>query len=375
MENKEIELYSSEVKRAAYLSEFLGVGIGAFQGLANVALNGIVLGVMYMGGYMMSANTLSAGDLMSFLVATQTIQRSLAQLSLLFGQFVKGMAAGARVFEYTNILPSIPLELGARIPYHSLHGDLEFRNVTFAYPTRPEQVVLRNFNLRIPAGRVVAICGSSGGGKSTLAALLERFYDVNSGQISLDGHDIRTLNPSWLRGQVIGFINQEPVLFATSVLENIRYGRPTATDQEVIEAARLANADDFICKFPNGYATILGERGVTVSGGQKQRIAIARALLKNPSVLILDEATSALDAESEKLVQEALDRVVKGRTVLVIAHRLSTIQNADMIAVLAGGIIAELGTHESLKKLKGLYWDLIRQQQKEEILKSQQYGT
>ncbi|KAJ8299428.1 hypothetical protein KUTeg_023488 [Tegillarca granosa] len=211
--------------------------------------------------------------------------QSLAQMSLLFGNVIRGLAAGARVFE--------------------------MEHVQFSYPTRPEQVVLKDFTLHIPGGNVVALCGLSGGGKSTVAALLERFYDIDHGKITIDGYDLKQLDPTWLRGHAIGFINQEPVLFATSVMENIRYGRPDATDQEVLEAAALANAHEFITKFPNGYNTVLGERGVTVSGGQKQRIAIARALIKNPSILILDEATSALDAESERLVQEALDRVIK----------------------------------------------------------------
>ncbi|GAB6023584.1 hypothetical protein CHUAL_008355 [Chamberlinius hualienensis] len=368
MEVKEIELYEKEVEKASWCSEKLGIGIGAFQGLTNFALNGIVLGVMCMGGYMMTTENLSGGELMSFLVATQTIQRSLAQLSLLYGHFVKGMAAGARVFQYINLEPDIPLVGGRKIPAHTLRGDLEFRNVTFAYPTRKDQVILRDFNLRVPAGSVVAICGPSGGGKSTLAALLERYYDVDKGCVSIDGADVRHLDPTWLRGKAIGFINQEPVLFATTIMENIRYGRPSATDTEVMFAAKMANADDFIKEFPNGYQTIVGERGVTVSGGQKQRIAIARALLKNPAILILDEATSALDAESERQVQATLDKVVKGRTVLVIAHRLSTIQNADVIAVLAEGQIAEMGKHEALKKLGGLYWSLIKQQQAEELL-------
>lgn len=368
MENNEIELYGTEVEKAAKLNETLGIGIGVFQGVANVTLNGIVLGVMCMGGYLISTDHLSAGELMSFMVATQTIQRSLAQLSLLFGQFVRGLSAGARVFEYSKLEPIIPLEGGQKIPYHTLHGDLEFRNVTFSYPTRPRHTVLSEFNLKIPAGRTVALCGPSGGGKSTIAALLERFYDVDGGSVTLDDVDIRRLDASWLRGSVIGFINQEPVLFATSVMENIRYGRPDATDREIVEAAIAANADEFIRSFPDGYRTVLGERGVTVSGGQKQRLAIARALLKNPSILILDEATSALDAESEKQVQIALDHVVKGRTVLVIAHRLSTIQNADIIVVLADGIVAEMGTDEALRKRRGLYWNLIAQQQKEEKL-------
>ncbi|CAH2281660.1 ATP-binding cassette sub-family B member 8, mitochondrial [Pelobates cultripes] len=183
-------------------------------------------------------------------------------------------------------------------------------------------------------------------GKSTVAALLERFYDPNQGAVHLDGVDIRSLDPSWLRGEIIGFINQEPVLFGTSIMENIRFGRPDATDEEVYEAAKQANADGFICSFPNGYKTTLGERGVTLSGGQKQRVAIARALLKNPRILILDEATSALDSESEHAVQLALDRASSGRTVLVIAHRLSTIADADIIVVLSEGCVVEVSNYK-----------------------------
>ncbi|CAH1785890.1 unnamed protein product, partial [Owenia fusiformis] len=366
MEPKEIELYNQEVELSSQLNTKLGVGIGLFQGLSNFALNGIVLGVLYVGGSLMSSNKLSAGELMSFLVATQTIQRSLAQMSLLFGQTVRGLSAGARVFEYLNIQPEIHLNGGTTIPHHTLIGNVEFKNVSFVYPTRKNQTVLKDFSLKVDGGKVVALVGLSGGGKSTIAALLERFYDVSGGSITLDNHDIRELDPSWMRGHVIGFINQEPVLFATSVLENIRYGRPDATDSEVFEAAKQANAHTFIERFPEGYKTVLGERGVTVSGGQKQRIAIARALIKNPTILILDEATSALDAESERIVQEALDNATKGRTVLVIAHRLSTIQNADLIAVVSHGAIKEMGTHGSLKRKRGLYWELIKMQQQEE---------
>jgi len=249
-------------------------------------------------------------------------------------------------------------------------GDVEFRNVRFSYPTRSDQVILNDFNLKLPAGKVIALVGSSGGGKSTVAALLERFYDVQEGSVTIDGYDIRSLDPTWLRGRAIGFINQEPILFATSIMENIRYGKPTATDEEVREVARLANADSFIQKFPQSYQTVVGERGVTISGGQKQRIAIARAILKNPSILILDEATSALDAESERVVQEALNKVAAGRTVLIVAHRLSTIQNADIIAVVANGSIAEVGTHQSLMKQQGQYYRLIRQQQSGDHLPS-----
>ncbi|XP_045025526.1 mitochondrial potassium channel ATP-binding subunit [Daphnia magna] len=363
MEEKEMELYAQELEKARIMQENLGMGIGLFQSGANLFLNGIVLGTVGIGGSLLSSGQIKPGDLMAFLVATQTIQRSLAQLSLLFGHYVRGTSAGSRVFEYIHLEPSIPLQGGKTIPFHSLFGQVEFKNVYFSYPTRQDQKVLKDFTLTLPAGKVVALVGSSGGGKSTVAALLERFYDTDSGEITIDGHNVKNLDPTWLRGRAIGFINQEPILFASSIIENIRYGKPSASDFEVMEAAKLANADDFIRSFPNGYATRVGERGVTISGGQKQRIAIARALLKNPSILILDEATSALDAESEKLVQDALDKVAAGRTVLIVAHRLSTIQNADIIAVVSKGTIAEVGTHKSLVDKRGLYWNLIRQQQ------------
>nr|XP_023671513.1 ATP-binding cassette sub-family B member 8, mitochondrial isoform X1 [Paramormyrops kingsleyae] len=362
MEDREMQMYAVEVDKSCAMNESLGSGIAVFQGLSNIVLNCIVLGTIFAGGSLMASEELSPGDLMSFLVASQTVQRSMASISILFGQMVRGISAGARVFEYLKLEPTIPLKGGGRIPYHSLIGRVDFMNVTFSYPTRPKQQVLRNFSLALPPGKTVAIVGESGGGKSTVAALLERFYDPNTGVILLDGQNIRTLDPSWIRGAVIGFINQEPVLFGTSVMENIRFGKPEATDSEVIAAATLANAHAFITAFPEGYNTVVGERGVTLSGGQKQRIAIARALIKNPSILVLDEATSALDAESERVVQDALDRAASGRTVLIIAHRLSTIQRADLICVLSDGRITEAGTHFDLLSRGGLYADLIRRQ-------------
>lgn len=366
MEDMEMKLFSQELDKSRQLNEALGMGIGVFQAGSNLFLNSIVMGILWGGGQLIAQDQLQPGDLMSFLVAAQTIQKSLAQLGIMFGTYVRGISAGARVFEYVKLQPTIPVKGGKIIPYHTLMGNIEFKNVSFSYPTRPDQEVLRDFTLSIPAGSIVALVGVSGGGKSTVAQLLERFYDVNKGSVTIDGVDLRSLDPTWLRGQVIGFINQEPVLFATSIMENIRYGFPDATDAEVIDAARTANAHEFIMGFPNGYNTVVGERGVTVSGGQKQRIAIARALLKNPRILVLDEATSALDAESEAVVQAALENCVEGRTVLVIAHRLSTIQNANVIAVMSHGKLAEIGTHESLKKRGGIYAELIRQQQKEE---------
>ncbi|KAG9276103.1 ATP-binding cassette sub-family B member 8, mitochondrial [Astyanax mexicanus] len=362
MEDRELEMYATEVDKSAAMNEALGTGIAVFQGLSNIVLNCIVLGTIFAGGSLMAHNDMSPGDLMSFLVASQTVQRSLASISILFGQMVRGISAGARVFEYLALEPTIPLIGGGRIPHKSLSGRVDFMNINFSYPTRPGNQVLKNFSLTLPPRKTVAIVGESGGGKSTVAALLERFYDPGNGVIMLDGLDIRTLDPSWLRGDVIGFISQEPVLFGTSVMENIRFGKPSATDAEVVAAAKQANAHNFIIGFTEGYSTVVGERGVTLSGGQKQRIAIARALIKNPSILILDEATSALDAESERVVQEALDRATTGRTVLIIAHRLSTIQGADIICVMSNGKVVETGTHLELLSKGGLYAELIRRQ-------------
>ncbi|XP_045484929.1 mitochondrial potassium channel ATP-binding subunit [Pieris rapae] len=364
-EENEAQMFAEECESAANLSMELGLGVGLFQAGTNLFLNGMVLGTMFLGGHLMSTGQMSAGDVMAFLVNAQTIQRSVAQISLLFGSVIKGISAGGRVFEYINKEPQMDTSGTKTIKYHEFHGDIEFKDVTFAYPTRPDAVVLNNFNLKIPAGKTVAIVGSSGNGKSTIAALLERFYDVNKGKVTIDGVDVREMNGNWLRGRAIGLISQEPVLFATTVKENIRYGKPDATDAEVYRAAQTSNADEFIRNFPDGYDTMVGERGMSLSGGQKQRIAIARAVLKDPPVMILDEATSALDATSEKVVQTALETASKGRTVLVIAHRLSTIINADLIVVLNKGSVVEMGTHDQLKKQKGHYWNLIKQQDHE----------
>ncbi|KZC13611.1 PREDICTED: ATP-binding cassette sub-family B member 8, mitochondrial [Dufourea novaeangliae] len=342
-EDKEIEMFSKEVEQGCKLYEKLGLGIGLFQGGTNLFLNGILLCTLYFGGNLMSTGQLTAGDLMAFLMATQTVQRSLSQLSLLFGIYVRGSSAGARVFEYLDMPPSPMMVTGEIITDHSLAGNVAF----------------------IPAGKTVAIVGSSGNGKSTIAALLERFYDVDEGSITIDGKDVRSLNARYLRGNILGYIDQEPILFATSVMENIRYGKQDATDEDVIEAAKEANAHEFILKFPNKYETQVGERGAQLSGGQKQRIAIARALLKKPSILILDEATSALDYQSERIVQKALEGATKGRTVLVIAHRLSTVKAADIIVVLQKGVIVEMGTHTELLKKQGIYYTLVNEQDKE----------
>ncbi|KAM5188158.1 mitochondrial potassium channel ATP-binding subunit [Callospermophilus lateralis] len=362
MEPREEERYRAELESCRCKAEELGTGIALFQGLSNIAFNCMVLGTLFVGGSLVAGQQLTGGDLMSFLVASQTVQRSMANLSVLFGQVVRGLSAGARVFEFMTLSPCIPLSGGCCIPKEHLRGSITFQNVSFSYPCRPGFEVLKDFTLTLPPGKIVALVGQSGGGKTTVASLLERFYDPTAGVVMLDGHDLRTLDPSWLRGQVVGFISQEPVLFGTTIMENIRFGKLEASDEEVYAAAREANAHEFISSFPQGYDTIVGERGTTLSGGQKQRVAIARALIKQPTVLILDEATSALDAESERVVQEALDRASTGRTVLVIAHRLSTVRAAHCIIVMANGQVWEAGTHEELLKKGGLYAELIRRQ-------------
>ncbi|XP_011311832.1 ATP-binding cassette sub-family B member 8, mitochondrial isoform X2 [Fopius arisanus] len=364
-EEKELEVFSREVDKTTALYEKLGLGIGLFQAGTNIFLNGILLSTLYFGGHLMSSGQLSPGDLMAFLMATQTIQRSMAQLSLLFGTYVRAVSAGARITEYLELPPATIMIGGKNVTNETFKGHISFDNVRFSYPTRPDFVVLKDFHLDIPAGKTVAIVGTSGNGKSTIAALLERLYDVTAGSIKIDNTDIKALNSSDLRGRVLGYIDQEPILFSTSIMENIRYGNLEATDDEVISVAKEANAHDFIESFPDGYNTKVGERGAQLSGGQKQRVAIARALLKKPSILILDEATSALDYESERIVQKALDNATRGKTLLVIAHRLSTVRNADLIVVLQRGSIAEMGTHDELMQQRGAYFDLTKREENE----------
>jgi ATP-binding cassette subfamily B (MDR/TAP) protein 1 len=273
----------------------------------------------------------------------------------------KAKKAAAVIFRLIDHKSEIDSSSNEGKKLETIQGNVVLRNVSFTYPTRPEAPILQNLNLEVKPGQQIALVGYSGCGKSSIVSLLERFYDPQEGDITLDGVNIKELNVKWLRQQ-IGFVGQEPVLFSGSIAENIRYGKPNATQEEIEEACKSANAHNFISEFPDKYETNVGEKGTQLSGGQKQRIAIARAIIKNPSILLLDEATSALDTESEKIVQQALDNVMKGRTTIVIAHRLSTIRHANLIVCIEAGQVIEQGTHEELMGKGGLYRQLVDRQ-------------
>ncbi|KAG5592564.1 hypothetical protein H5410_043078 [Solanum commersonii] len=277
---------------------------------------------------------------------------------------IKGNQMVASVFEVLDRKTEIVTDSGEEVT--AVEGTIEFKDVEFCYPARPDVHIFRDFNMRVHAGKSMAIVGQSGSGKSSVLALILRFYDPISGKVIIDGKDIRKLKLNSLRKH-IGLVQQEPALFATTIYENILYGKEGASEAEVIQAAKLANAHSFISALPDGYSTQVGERGVQLSGGQKQRVAIARAVLKNPEILLLDEATSALDVESERIVQQALDRLMRNRTTVIVAHRLSTIKDADQISVLQDGKIVDQGTHSALiENRDGAYYKLINLQQQQQ---------
>ncbi|CAI9177495.1 unnamed protein product [Rangifer tarandus platyrhynchus] len=364
-EMTEIEKYTSKVDHVMQLARKEAFARAGFFGATGLSGNLIVLSVLYKGGLLMGSAHMTVGELSSFLMYAFWVGISVGGLSSFYSELMKGLGAGSRLWELLEREPELPFNEGAVLNEKNFQGALEFKNVHFAYPARPEVPIFQDFSLSIPSGSVTALVGPSGAGKSTVISLLLRLYDPVSGTISLDGHDIRQLNPVWLRSK-IGTVSQEPILFSCSIAENIAYGADdpaSVTTAQIEQAAAVANAAAFIQNFPQGFNTVVGEKGVLLSGGQKQRIAIARALLKNPKILLLDEATSALDAENEHLVQQALDRLMEGRTVLIIAHRLSTIKNASMVAVLDLGRIIECGKHEELLlKPDGMYRKLMNKQ-------------
>ena len=350
--------YAGHVDTSFELARKRSMFSATFGGIASFAGYGAIAGVLWYGGLLLVEGAISMGDLTAFLLYTFTVAFSIGALGGVWGDFMRAIGSTERVFE---LIDRLPVVRSGDKRLDSVRGEVHFEGVCFNYPTRPDVPILRDFDLKLEPGEVVALVGPSGGGKSTVAALISRFYDPDAGTVRLDGHDARALDADWLREQV-GVVAQEPILFATSVRENIGYGRPGASDAAVREAARAAHAHDFVVALPEGYDTSVGERGVRLSGGQKQRVAIARALLKDPRVLVLDEATSALDAESEHLVKSALNRLMEGRTTLVIAHRLSTVQSADRIVVIDGGRLVEQGGHEELLAHNGLYRQLVERQ-------------
>uniref|UniRef100_M1BMC7 Multidrug resistance protein 1, 2 n=3 Tax=Solanum tuberosum TaxID=4113 RepID=M1BMC7_SOLTU len=342
----------------------LGMKQGIAKGLA-VGSTGLSFAIWallaWYGSHLIMHNGESGGRIyaagVSFVLGGLSLGMALPEVKY----FTEASVAASRIFDRIDRVPEIDGEDTRGLVLEDIRGEVEFRNVMFTYPSRPDTVVLKDLNLKIEAGKTVALVGSSGSGKSTVIALIQRFYDANAGAICIDSVEIKSLQLKWLRGKM-GLVSQENALFGTSIRENIMFGKVDATMDEVVAAAMTANAHNFITQLPEGYETKIGERGALLSGGQKQRIAIARAIIKNPVILLLDEATSALDSESETLVQNALDQAIVGRTTLVVAHKLSTVRNADLIAVVSNGCISELGAHNELMEKDGQYARLAKLQ-------------
>jgi len=338
-----------ESKRNSYfIMSVFHSGLGAFTTLINVA---VIIG----GGVFIVKDIIQLSDLLTYLLYINNLVDPVKQLINFTEQFQNGITGFDRYLEILAVEPDI-VDSKDAITLTNVKGEIEFQDVAYQYNDTVAEV-FRDINLRVRPGEYVALVGPSGVGKTTMCSLIPRFYEVTSGRICIDGTDIRDISLYSLRKN-IGIVQQDVYLFAGTVMDNIRYGKMDATDEEIIEAAKNANAHEFIMELPDGYNTYIGQRGVKLSGGQKQRLSIARVFLKNPPILIFDEATSALDNESEKVVQESLEKLAKNRTTFVIAHRLSTIRNAENIIVLTEDGISEKGTHEELLELNGIYAEL-----------------
>ncbi len=358
-ENKRYKYSTEEIVKIGILG---GKYRGAFASFIIFCLFGAIVAVIWYGVVLASQNQLLIGDLISFILYSAFVGASFGGIAELYAQIQKAVGAVERVFE---ILDEKAEALDISAPHNekaSIEGIVSFKNVAFTYPSRKEVQVLKNISFESNKGETIALVGPSGSGKSTLVGLLLRFYDVESGQLLIDGKNCKDYNLTDLRNNM-AIVPQDVLLFGGTIKENIAYGKPNASFDEIKEAAKKANAFDFIESFPEKFDTVVGERGIKLSGGQRQRIAIARAVLKDPAILILDEATSSLDSESERVVQEALDKLMIGRTSFVIAHRLSTIRNADKIVVIDKGTVVESGSHESLMSIEGgLYQSLNKLQ-------------
>ncbi|KAM9307778.1 ATP-dependent translocase ABCB1 [Gastrophryne carolinensis] len=360
-QKKEITRYEKNLQDAKKIGIKKAITANISMGFAFLMIYASYALAFWYGTSLIIDDQYTIGNVLTVFFAVIIGAFSVGQTSPNIEAFSNARGAAYAVFNIIDNVPKIDSFSQAGFKPDKVKGDIEFRNVRFTYPSRPEVQVLKGLNLKIQNGQTVALVGSSGCGKSTTVQLLQRFYDPEDGVITIDGQDIRTLNLRYLR-EMIGVVSQEPVLFDTTIAENIRYGREDVTMDEIIQATREANAYNFIMKLPDKLDTLVGERGTQLSGGQKQRIAIARALVRNPKILLLDEATSALDSESEATVQAALDKAREGRTTIVIAHRLSTIRNADAIAGFNEGVITEQGSHSDLMKKEGIYYNLVTMQ-------------
>ncbi len=357
--NEDTEIKKFEKSNSSFLSVKKKVYkyMGAFQSSTRFFDGMLYIIVVVAGAFFLSDGAITSADFIAFMLFASMLLTSIRRLVEFTEQFQRGMTGIERFCEIMDIEPDIEDEAGAEV-IKNARGEISFRDLTFRY-SGTDKDVLCNLNLHVNAGESVALVGPSGGGKTTLCALIPRFYEANGGEILIDGKNIKSITQKSLREQ-IGIVQQDVYLFSGSVRENIAYGKPDCTEDEIIEAARLAGAHEFILSLPDGYDTYVGERGVKLSGGQKQRISIARVFLKNPPILILDEATSALDNESEYLIQQSLEKLAKGRTTFTVAHRLTTIKNADRILVLTENGIEESGTHRELIERGGLYADLYK---------------
>ncbi|KAH0874316.1 hypothetical protein HID58_071678 [Brassica napus] len=362
-EKQAISSYNKHLVSAYRAGVFEGASTGIGLGTLNVVIFCTYALAVWYGGKMILEKGYTGGQVLIIIFAVLTGSMSLGQASPCLSAFAAGQAAAYKMFETIKRKPEIDASNTTGKVLDDVRGDIELRDVDFSYPARPEEQIFRGFSLSISSGSTVALVGQSGSGKSTVVSLIERFYDPQSGEVRIDGVNLKEFQLKWIRSK-IGLVSQEPVLFTSSIKENIAYGKEDATVEEIRKATELANASKFIDKLPQGLDTMVGEHGTQLSGGQKQRIAVARAILKDPRILLLDEATSALDAESERIVQEALDRIMVNRTTVVVAHRLSTVRNADMIAVIHQGKIVEKGSHsELLRDPEGAYSQLIRLQE------------